>query len=257
MLLIGIDLAWGEHKSDGLCFLRYRRGTKEAWVDGYAYPQGDDAAFETIAEIMPQAGPTLLLIDAPIVCPNLSGCRPVDRLISRLFYREHAGCHSANLAKCSRPARLLARLVSLGFSAGWDLSAGRLGGREPLRLATEVYPHPAMVRLLCLPRIVKYKKGRVAQRSVEFKRLQDLLGVLLAREFPFLSLDDATRVLLTATWSKPVEDQLDAFFCALIGLWLAYALQGSSQRNLGRSRDRIHPLAPRPLSRRRPPRFLT
>ncbi len=76
-----------------------------------------------------------------------------------------------------------------------------------------------MVRLFRLSRIVKYKKGRVEERHHEFTRLQGLLSCLLAAEFPFLVLDHATCALLAARWSKSCEDQLDAFFCALIGLW--------------------------------------
>lgn len=30
MLIVGIDLAWGENKPDGVCFLRYRRANREA-----------------------------------------------------------------------------------------------------------------------------------------------------------------------------------------------------------------------------------
>lgn len=213
----------GENKPDGVCFLRYRRASREAWVDGFAYPQGDDALMVAIAEVLPQANPAFLAIDAPIVCPNLSGARPVDVQMSRLFHREHAGCHSANATRCPRPPRILSRLMSEGFSAGWDFAAAR---REsvatsslPLRLAAEVYPHPAMVRLLRLSRIVKYKKGRMTERRAEFARLQSALVGLLATEFSFLELNDEARSLLAARWSKSAEDRLDAFFCALIGLW--------------------------------------
>jgi predicted RNase H-like nuclease len=76
-----------------------------------------------------------------------------------------------------------------------------------------------MVRLLRLSRIVKYKKGCVADRHAEFSRLQRLLINLLSAELPFLELDDETRSLLSARWSKSAEDRIDAFFCALIGLW--------------------------------------
>jgi predicted RNase H-like nuclease len=223
MLIVGIDLAWGENKSDGVCFIRYRRASREAWVDGFAYPQGDDALMVAIAEVLPQANPAFLAIDAPIVCPNLSGARPVDVQMSRLFHREHAGCHSANATRSPRPPRILSRLMSEGFSAGWDFAAARresvAKSLSPLRLVAEVYPHPAMVRLLRLSRIVKYKKGRIAERHSEFARLQGLLVGLLAAEFPYLELDDETRSLLASPWSKGAEDRLDAFFCAIIGLW--------------------------------------
>jgi hypothetical protein len=210
MLLIGLDLAWGEKNSDGVCLIRYAR--RRARILGYAYPHGDDALIAALVPHLKPDEPAFAAIDAPIVCPNSTGARPVDRLTHTLFHREHAACHPANLTQCPRPPRVLARLATdLGFVAGWQGSAPRL--------AAEVYPHPAMVRLFRLPRIIKYKKGPVADRRREFGRLQCLLRDLLATEFPILTLDAETPALLVAPWSKPVEDRTDALFCALIALW--------------------------------------
>ena len=83
----------------------------------------------------------------------------------------------------------------------------------------EVYPHPAMVRMFGLPRIIKYKKGSVVERRKEFQRLQGLMGKLMKRKFPGLTLNQETRNLLREKWSKQVEDRTDALFCALIGMW--------------------------------------
>ncbi len=109
---------------------------------------------------------------------------------------------------------MLARLAKdMGFSAGWD--AHLSGGT---RVAAEVYPHPAMVRLFSLDRIIKYKKGPIAAKRAEFARLQVLIAELIAREFRYLTLDADTPALLAEPWSKPVEDRTDALFCALIAL---------------------------------------
>jgi len=151
-------------------------------------------------------------VDAPIVCPNRTGTRPVDRLTHRMFHREHAACHPANLMRCPRPPRVARLLQRKGFRVGWEI---RVGGRW----VAEVYPHPAMVRMFGLPRIIKYKKGSVAERRKEFQRLQGLMRKLMKRRFPGLKLNQETRSLLRQRWSKPVEDRTDALFCALIGMW--------------------------------------
>lgn len=225
ILLAGIDLAWGEKKSDGVCFASYDPKRKKARLSGYAYPQGDDALSAVIAARLAPGQGAFLAIDAPIVCPNLTGARPVDRLTHMMFRRQHAACHPANLAKCPRPPRVLARLATdLGFAAGWGAEFGRndsvVPPRKPqaVRLAAEVYPHPAMVRLFGLERIIKYKKGPVAAKRVEFARLQGLIAALMAREFDYLAPDVETPALLAAPWSKPVEDRVDALFCVLIAL---------------------------------------
>lgn len=224
MLLIGLDLAWGEKNSDGVCVLRYDPLARRARVLGYAYSHGDAALVATLAPHLRAGEPAFAAIDAPIVCPNLTGARPVDRLTHTFFHREHAACHPANLNQCPRPPRILARLATdLGFTPGWIIPPFINHKSEsinsPLRLAAEVYPHPAMVRLFRLPRIIKYKKGPVAARRREFRRLQLLLTALLAREFPFLAPDADTSALLATPWTKPVEDRTDALFCALIALW--------------------------------------
>jgi len=86
-------------------------------------------------------------------------------------------------------------------------------------MVTEVYPHPAMVRLFELDKRIPYKRGPVHQRRLEFGRLQLLLRDCLRKRFPELKLDSGTEALLGTPWTKNIEDQTDAFFCALIGYW--------------------------------------
>jgi predicted RNase H-like nuclease len=210
VLLVGVDLAWGEKKHDGVCFLEW--DGKRGCVAGFAYPQGDRELREEVVRATRGKPSVFVTIDAPIVCPNRTGTRPVDRLTHRMFHREHAACHPANLTKCPRPPRIARLLEKEGFRVGWEPADGK-------KTVAEVYPHPAMVRMFGLPRIVKYKKGSVVERRKEFRRLQRLLKSCLTKKFPKLAIDAETKALLVQRWSKPVEDRTDAFFCALIGLW--------------------------------------
>ena len=215
MLLLGLDLAWGERNPDGLCLVRATRSRAEILASGRS--QGDDALLAWVRKAL---GPpsarrrAFAALDAPVVCPNLTGARPVDRLTHRLFARFHAGCYPANLGKCPRPARLAARLVAEeGFAVGWGLPP------DVPRAAAEVYPHPALVRMLGLPRIIKYKKGPGDARRAEWQRLQRLLGAWLRREHPEFVRNADLRDLLGGTLTKDREDRLDAFVCALIAHW--------------------------------------
>ncbi len=221
MVIIGIDLAWGNKKPDGVAAIEVRRNSCR--VKGFAYPQGDDELLSVLDSMLANGDRAFITIDAPIVCPNLTGTRPVDRLTHTLFHREHAACHPANLRKCPRPERIRQKLEAMGMVTGWQLDGNK-------RLVAEVYPHPAMVRLFRLRRIIKYKKGTVEQRSKEFRRLQSLLRRFLAESFPKLILDQDAVSLLRAKWSKPVEDRIDALFCALIGLW---HVEGKGSETIG------------------------
>ena len=223
VLLIGVDLAWGEKKHDGVCFMEW--DGKKGRVAGFSYPQGDR---ELLADILNQAKcwkSVFVTVDAPIVCPNRTGTRPVDRLTHRMFHRQHAACHPANLTKCPRPPRIVRLLKKRGFKVGWQPTPDK-------KTVAEVYPHPAMVRMFGIPRIVKYKKGRVEERRREFRRLQRLLCLCLKKRFPKLSIDLETKSLLAERWSKPIEDRTDALFCALIGLW-HWIYQGRKSEVIG------------------------
>lgn len=208
--LIGIDLAWGDRKPDGVCVAGARNGRVR--ILEYAYPRGDAELLAVVRERLHPTRSLLLTIDAPILCPNRTGTRPVDRLTHTMFHREHAACHPANSTKCPRPPRIRRALGTMGIATGWDLASSR-------QLAAEVYPHPAMVRLFRLERIVKYKRGRVGEKRKEFRRLQGLVRELLGTEMQWVTGGADTEELLRAPWTKRTEDLTDALFCALIGAW--------------------------------------
>jgi predicted RNase H-like nuclease len=113
----------------------------------------------------------------------------------------------------------------LGF--GFDPEAI---GRRPLRLALEVYPHPALVSLFALPRTLKYKakRGRtLAGRRREFERLVTALR-RLADFAPRLRvtsgpgwerLEESVHRADSGAALDRVEDELDAHLCAYVGLY--------------------------------------
>ena len=207
--ILGIDLAWGERMPDGVCALVVN--SRAARVLDLGLVRGDAALLDWI-RTQSGTGAALLALDGPVICRNLTGTRPVDRLTHVHFGRYKAGCHPVNLTRCARPPRVAEAAQALGFKIGWDFALAR-------RLITEVYPHPAMVRLFDLPERIRYKKGPVAERRIEFRRLQRLLIECLRVHFPKFQMDTASRALLREGWTKPIEDRTDALVCALIGYW--------------------------------------
>ncbi|MFM1768979.1 MAG: hypothetical protein RJA22_1508 [Verrucomicrobiota bacterium] len=206
--IAGIDLAWGERNPDGVCVLEVNR--RRARVVTTALTRGDADLLGFLAAQVGD-GPAFLAMDAPVVCPNRTGARPVDRLCHVHFGKFKAGAYPANLGVCARPPRIARHLMERNFTLGWDW-------RSPRTLA-EVYPHPAMVRLFGLEERIPYKRGPVPARRAAFRRLQRELRRCLARDFPRLELDAGTDALLGRPWTKDVEDQTDGLFCALIGYW--------------------------------------
>jgi len=200
--IIGIDLAWGSRMPDALVKLE---GT--SFTDSQ-YLQGDEAFFEYLDTI---PGPLLLAIDAPTLCINEMGSRPVDKECSALFRKQEAGCHPVNRKLCQRPLEIAERLAERGIELSSVLTH--------TRHAIEVYPHPAMVRFFGLEKTIKYKRGKVAEKRVEFALYQELFRSFLARDLPELIWNSILEECLDRPWSKRVEDLLDAYLCACIGYW--------------------------------------
>lgn len=207
--MLGIDLAWGERRPDGIALLEATRDGAAWRGGGLVHGDGELAAW--MEAHVPRDAAVLAAVDAPLACPNETGSRPVDRETHRWFGRQHAGCHPSNARLCRRPLRVAALLRSMGFHLGWNLGVPRQ--------AAEVYPHPAMIRWFGLDRVLKYKRPPVEARRREFARYQGLMRGLLEREFTGLVPDPGVAALTTARWSKDAEDQLDAFLCSLIAWW--------------------------------------
>ena len=87
---------------------------------------------------------------------------------------------------------------------------------ENRRVILEVYPHPALLELFCLPRIIRYKKGNVARRRSGQREVQQRLNELSLLAPPLESTPDTFGIPLRGAALKSYEDGLDAIICAYI-----------------------------------------
>jgi predicted RNase H-like nuclease len=223
VLIGGVDLAWGERQPDGVCLARIHRGFLQ--VEFIGLSRGDEALLALLAGQLDRHGAAFLALDAPVVCPNETGSRPVDREAQKIFRRYHAGPHPCNRRLCPRPLRLVEKLKATGFAPGWETA-------QRDRLLAEVFPHPALVRWGGLERTIKYKRGPVPARRAEFKRLQTLIRQILCTHFSDVLLGPAVDALLARDWSKGIEDQTDAFLCLLMA-WQHWRSGGTETQVLG------------------------
>jgi predicted RNase H-like nuclease len=99
----------------------------------------------------------------------------------------------------------------------------------------EVYPHPAHVVLFDLQRIIKYKKGTVAQRRAGLIELRNAISRQLCGAVPSLVTNATLRELLDRPLEsvrgealKIYEDTLDALLCAFLA---AYYWTWGAERN--------------------------
>ncbi len=228
MKFIGIDLGWKSQPS-GLCCLE--------WIDEQLQLLDLDRK-EAIADILTWIDqivqpdePAIIAVDAPTLIPNATGSRLPDKLSHKYFGKYHAGCYPANqnLPFADRTINFGLELESRGFAHAPTIEPQKLS-----RYQIEVFPHPAIVNLFNLERILKYKKGRVSDRRLELIKLQNyLLDILPSFSPPLRPLRLCGLFLLeiptTGAALKATEDKLDSLICAYVA---AYWWYWGEQRNL-------------------------
>ena len=231
MKFLGIDLGWQSQPS-GLCYLEL--------IDGKLRLQDSDRKDE-IADILVwvdncvETGESAIIaVDAPTLIPNATGSRLPDKLTHKHFGKYHAGCYPANLglAFAQRTVNFGLELESRGYQHAPIIEAQKLG-----RYQIEVFPHPAIVQLFGLQKILKYKKGKIGERSLELTKLYNYIIEILPTLEPNLKLKTNSDFLnfefLNSTCTgkilKAAEDKLDSIICAYVA---AYWWYWGEQRNL-------------------------
>ena len=223
--IIGVDLAWGNKNPDGVCSIGIKNG--KARLEHIGLSKGDSQLTEWIQNYVDQ-GSVLAMFDAPLICRNKTGSRPVDRASHRHFGKYKAGCYPVNQQLCKRPLKISDQLNIGGFIIDSEIPRSR--GR--FLNACEVYPHIALIRWFNLPKRIKYKKGNLVQKNRGFSELKSLLFNALESRFFAVENLYLIQSLFDQPWSKNSEDQVDALICALIGYW-HWKYQGELTEILG------------------------
>ncbi|VEP18540.1 conserved hypothetical protein [Hyella patelloides LEGE 07179] len=221
MKFIGVDFGWVSGAS-GLCCLQWRNNQLRIldittklelaevfnWLDKWVSPQES----------------ALVAVDAPTIIPNETGTRLPDKLTHKYFGKYHAGCYPANLNRpfASRTVGFGNKLQEKGFIHAPKITPQKLG-----RYQIEVFPHPAIVHLFGLDKILKYKKGKLADKKQELARLRNYIVTVLPQLEPKLSLAGDTRLPdldrnVTGKNLKAIEDRLDSLICAYVAAYWWY-----------------------------------
>lgn len=212
-LYVGVDLAWGPRNRTGLAAM-----DESGRLLDVSEAVSDDHLLDWLAGYT--QGPCLVAFDAPLVVVNRTGRRGCEAELGRHFARYHAGAHPTSRARAEFADG--GRAHRLALELGLDLSTAT-GERR----AIEVYPHPAIVMLFGLDRILpyKHKPGRdLPDLRAALLLLTDCLRSLESREPPL-------HVTASAQWSvlvdsigrarrkselRAVEDRVDAVLCAYV-----------------------------------------
>jgi predicted RNase H-like nuclease len=230
-IFIGIDLAWkSDRNHSGGAVLE---GDKSALVLREIASGLDTlASIETFIRLHTVTD-TVVAIDAPLVIPNPKGQRACETEISRRFSYADASAHTSNLTLYpnARSVQFRKNLENRGFEHCPQHHTSNMSGKWFF----EVYPHPAHVILFRRERIIKYKKGRVANRKDGLKEFRQNLHQHLSISQPALKIEGALKEFIDQPLEalrgialKHYEDKLDAVFCAYLA---AYFWAWSYERN--------------------------
>lgn len=215
---VGLDLAWGRTARTGVAVL-----DDDGRLTHSSAVRTDD---EIDAELRAHtAGHRVVVaVDAPLVVPNLTGRRVGEALVTRHFGRFDAGAHPSNR---SRPLFDPPRAQTLAERHGWVVDPVVRPG-PGVSVAVEVYPHPAMVVLFGLGRVLPYKgkhrRGLDVRREAWAALLDQLERVTgevlgLGRNARWATVRAAVAGAERAADLERVEDEVDAVLCAYLA-WL-------------------------------------
>jgi predicted RNase H-like nuclease len=220
MHYIGVDLAWGQNATTGLAVL-----DESGKLLDVTDRRSDEAIVSWLEPWVADA--CLVAIDAPLIVNNPCGNRPCERLIAKHFGRYQAYCHSSNT---SNPLFVGGtRALRIAQSLDLDVDPTSSGSRR----VVEVYPHPAIVALFALPRILRYKakRGRdLDQLRSELLCLIALLDGLAHADVPMYTGENQDWQHIWRTVHEAprkvdlarVEDSIDAVVCAYIATYATH-----------------------------------
>ncbi len=166
----------------------------------------------------------LITLDMPITTDTLTSRRAADNEVSKIFGGRGCSTHSPN---SKRPGRLGTNIANQLCNAGYPLATA-IHSPGTLMRTIEVYPHPALLRLLNRDYRVPYKvaksrnywpelviQDRIARLLDEFKEIERALTNIFGHTG--LRIPDASDIR-TLAMLKRYEDSIDGLVCAWIGV---------------------------------------
>ncbi len=246
MHVLGVDAAWTRTQPSGVAlvsrdelgwrcvavapsyqqFVALSEGTPVDWDHRPVGSAPDPTALIAAATILAGAPPDLVTVDMPLARTPVTRRRAADDAVSRAFGGQ--GC-STHTPSAERPGRISETVRDGLATLGYPLATAAVpvGTRS---CTLEVYPHPALLRLVNAAYRVPYKVAKVhAYRKPHesppegWRNLREQWRLVLAalsvhvHDLPAPLLEAASDESARASRLKRFEDALDALVCAWVG----------------------------------------
>jgi predicted RNase H-like nuclease len=222
MMFCGVDLAWSPKNATGITILEGDKNKAKHISSKIVF--SDQEIIEHIKEKVADSH-AIIAIDAPLIVPNEEGRRVAEEIVGSLFRRYNAGAHPSNRKRLSSwSGKIRGEEISKLLEKEGFIHDPYIKKHEESKKFLEVYPHPSIVVLFNLNKILQYKskpKRDYSFRWNEFKKYQNHLHNL-KKQNPSLTLpSEITKKKVEELKGKALkdfEDILDSILCA----YLAY-----------------------------------
>lgn len=226
MYFVGIDLAWSEKNNTAISVIEGENKNGKL-IDFTHNIGGDKEIVDWVCEKIKNRS-ALIAIDAPLVVPNKKGTRSSDKLITKLFRKYNAGTHPANREVLGKYGGLRGeKLVKLFEEQGYKQSP-YIKPKQKIKSIIEVYPHPAIVVLFGLSKILQYKPRGNRDYKFRWREFERLRNYILGLKNKKPSLKIPKKFIerkiegLRGNSLKEFEDFLDSIICAYIAYYYWY-----------------------------------
>jgi predicted RNase H-like nuclease len=232
--VLGIDAAWTAKNASGYALAekfggRWRLRAAASNLRVFARKCGCDCDQEGLRQALPCAmrslgggKPDLIAVDMPMSRVDIVGRRKSDIEVSKRFAAAKCATHSPS---AERPGKISAPFRAACEAQGYELIVSE---RLPALSLAEVYPHPALLRLMNAKERLPYKVGKTKtywrNATPETRRssvllslksiveaLDEVIGGVSACVEPALAVVESFAAL------KPAEDLIDAIVSAWVG----------------------------------------
>jgi predicted RNase H-like nuclease len=225
ILFSGFDAAWGARNSGAICNLALQEDGSLRLDCDPIIANWDQAIAQ--ASQAKAVGLHVWAIDQPICVQNETRCRPVDQDLSRaLMAGFGCGAFPANLRNpCwARHARIWDFVHSLE-EHNYVHNPMAVPSAKNGRYYFECYPHPALLGVFGLDRILKYKIRH--HNTSDWRKLIEFLRSLATSELPVRNICSFVQEGLAQ--NKVNEDKLDSIICSYTAAyWWKFGIKRST-----------------------------
>lgn len=211
----GFDSAWGGRNPGALCDLRGEVSDGRLSLSLHARP--NSVFWEgAVAAIASYEGRVthIIGIDQGLIVPNATGMRPVERRLAKSLMGSYGcGAHASNRGnvRCYGPTAGIWKYQQSLIRYGYRQCPLEISRRTRGRFYFECYPHPALIGLFNLQRVLKYKVHH-CNHEAWAECVGHVRSLATRDDLPITNIRDHVPEQLKP--SKPNEDCLDAIIAA-------------------------------------------